>query len=731
MSSCAWSRLALVAVVVARAVGRVDDVLRIVVLAATAALLTAPLTRLLARRLPRGASAAITALVTFVAVLALVGVVFRFASVHVSELAQAITDRIEAFQPGSLPERVSRSLELPKAIDDTLSRLPAAVLTGEEDPLGAARRSIDVLLIVILAAFFQASAPNFVDGLVKLRPRSERGRLRAFAADVERRAGRHTRQGLALAAVVWIATTGVTMALGVPGGVVLGAWAGAWSLVPWVGGWVGMAPLVALAFTDGRPQGVLAIVAGLAIALAAGQVRRMWVERHSFVLGPALGVLALAAGSRLAGPPGALMAFTAVCVLMAAATSEHRPVLAGSDGTANADGPEAVKLEPPEQRRQPLLGALATAHEGVIRVVPGWRGALTVLAGVALGALVWMLVATSGRVITWLIIAALVAVAVDRPVAALQRRARVPRPVAIGAACAVGAIVLAGVVTLGASGGAATSSQVQKELPQAIADLEDAPVIGPWLREHDASVWVSQQLENLPQRLSEVRVAEWLPTVGERVLDLGWTMLLAMALLIDGPRLAAAMHRRVPARRRRQTARLTHASHAAIAGYLAGAAPVAGINATVVLAIALVLGIALAPVLAVWAFVWNFVPQIGGFMGGFPLVVLALAKGPAAAVAAGALFVTYQFVENHLIQPAIISEAIDVPAWAALLAALVGGAVGGVVGAVVLTPLVGVVKVLVDELRRDDFPGTTVPLKPAASEKGSTADSPAVQRALP
>ena len=75
---------------------------------------------------------------------------------------------------------------------------------------------------------------------------------------------------------------------------------------------------------------------------------------------------------------------------------------------------------------------------------------------------------------------------------------------------------------------------------------------------------------------------------------------------------------------------------------------------------------------------------------------------------AGLLYFTYQFIENHLIQPAIIGAAIDVPPWGTLIAALVGGAAAGVVGAVVITPLVGVVRVIRTELASADFPGATV-----------------------
>jgi predicted PurR-regulated permease PerM len=90
---------------------------------------------------------------------------------------------------------------------------------------------------------------------------------------------------------------------------------------------------------------------------------------------------------------------------------------------------------------------------------------------------------------------------------------------------------------------------------------------------------------------------------------------------------------------------------------------------------------------------------------------------------AGLLYFTYQFVENHLIQPAIIGAAIDVPPWGTLIAALVGGAAAGVVGAVVITPLVGVVRVVRSELAREDFPGvtTTAPRRVRGRQRGAIA----------
>ena len=164
----------------------------------------------------------------------------------------------------------------------------------------------------------------------------------------------------------------------------------------------------------------------------------------------------------------------------------------------------------------------------------------------------------------------------------------------------------------------------------------------------------------------------------------------------------------MPARHRRQYARITAATGTALAGYAAGSALVAGINATVVFSIAVVLGVGMAPILATWAFLWNFVPQIGGFMGGLPLVLFAFVAGPVRGLFAAVIYIVYQFIENHVIQPSVIGAAIDVAPWGTLVAALVGAAAAGVIGAVVITPLVGVVRVIRRELAREDFPGATV-----------------------
>jgi predicted PurR-regulated permease PerM len=354
---------------------------------------------------------------------------------------------------------------------------------------------------------------------------------------------------------------------------------------------------------------------------------------------------------------------------------------------------------------------------GGLTIPIGWRGAIVAAAMLGSGVLIWKLLQRTNPAIAWLLIGGFVAVALSRPIALLERRTRLSRQAAAALLLGTIAAILLLVTVAGVDDGARATTTVTERLPQVVADLEDTRIIGPWLRERDASVWIDEQMNDIPQRLERAQPEQWLPTVGARLVDLFWTALFAMALLIDGPRLLEAIRRRVPARHRRQYMRITAATGTALAGYAAGAALVASLNATVVFTIAIVLGVGLAPILAVWAFVWNFVPQIGGFMGGVPLILFALVAGPMRGLIAGLLYFGYQFVENHLIQPAVIGAAIDVAPWGTLIAALVGGAAAGVIGAVVITPLVGVIRVIRSELAREDFPGTVVRADLASEEQ--------------
>ena len=64
-------------------------------------------------------------------------------------------------------------------------------------------------------------------------------------------------------------------------------------------------------------------------------------------------------------------------------------------------------------------------------------------------------------------------------------------------------------------------------------------------------------------------------------------------------------------------------------------------------------------------------------------------------------------LENHVISPLIVGQAVNVTPPTTMLAALIGGATAGVPGALVATPLVGAVKQLYMQLRWGQEPMTS------------------------
>jgi predicted PurR-regulated permease PerM len=702
--------VALAGFAAAVAASRLDDVMGLIVSAAVLALLTLPITRWLSA-VGRGFAIASTAVLSLVTALVVGLVALRDLRTQATSIAELVNDRIDDVESSTTAGRVISSMRIESAIEGWLARVPDLIVVGEESGTGIGRQLVALVTVVILAAFLQSSGGKVVDAFASRWPRvaaagsdaldepaaddapgqSPRAEIRELLHAVDRRGLGAVRRSGVLVMSSFVVIALMADALSVPGAVVLGLWAGAWFAVPTIGWAVGLAPIGLVAWVESSPATTLAVLLTAVVGAIAIVTRRRYIDARTVRLGVGPYVIGLAVGVAMGGVVGSVVGLT--CVAVAAVVLTH-----------------PLPLPPPSPW---LVDRQRTTVVGGAVVPAGWRGVAVAAAGTATAVLIWLALMRATEAVVWILIGGFVAVAISRPVAFLVRRFGMHRLTAVGLLLTVGLLLVGAATITGADNGAEATTTVADELPAVVRDLEDSPVIGPWLADRDAAVWIEAQVNDLPQRVRTVRPADWFPAVGARVMDLFWTTLVAIALLIDGQRLVERSTRLVPVRGRRQFVRLTGAIGTALGGYAAGAALVAGINGAVVFAIAVLVGIGLAPILAAWAFVWNFVPQIGGFIGGMPLILFALIAGPTQALVAGVAFVIYQFVENNLIQPTVIGAAIDVPPWGTLVAALAGAAAAGVIGAIVLTPLVGVVRVVRTQLRSDDFPGVTVDLDSA------------------
>jgi predicted PurR-regulated permease PerM len=560
------------------------------------------------------------------------------------------------------------------------------------------------ILVTVLSAFLVAGRAHIMSAVTSLTAsKSRRRTVRATLTSAADLAGCHLRRTLVVSVGHGIVVVAVTAAYGLQAGLVLGGWAALVAVVPVLGGPAAWGPTIVLASTElSRPALVSLVVVAIAAVVADRLARRRFVDDVCLRVGPLVTGAALAAGVAAGGVAGATVALFAATAL-AAVVVRHDTSVTGALAQFADDGAGPEPLVPVEAGA--THGTRATLS---VRV--SWRtcvlvGALVVtLAGVRLG------FARTGPTVVWVVVGLIVAVGLDRPVSWVQRRTRWPRALVVATLGLLAAGTIVSLAAISAPQATRSSTSLVEDAPEVVRSLQSLPIIGPRLEDADAARRVEEAIGDLPDRVARSGLVDRIGSLaGDGLVGAFWTLVIVLSALLDGPRVVARAATELPARYRRQAVRLGRAGQMAVARYAAGSAFVAALNGLMVGIGAFALGVPLAPALAAWAMAWNFVPQIGGFVGGVPFVALAFSQSPISGVVAFVGFVIYQNIENHLIQPAVVGRAVDLPAWLALVAALVGAAIGGLVGAVLAVPVLGAVKVMHREWKREDFPGTTAP----------------------
>ncbi len=320
------------------------------------------------------------------------------------------------------------------------------------------------------------------------------------------------------------------------------------------------------------------------------------------------------------------------------------------------------------------------------------------LGGAALAALaVFTIVRTAPVMVTRLAVGVVVGIALSPLASAMQRRWGWSRPAASAAVGAGMGVVFAVVLLLVGPPAVRQAEEFSGEVPATVEELYSWPVIGSRLEESVASGTVLRWIDELPARLDEETIADF----GERLLGGLVTALVvliaALGVLFDGESTVRRVRTVLPERLRPRADRIGHLIYETFGHYFAGSLLVAALNGLVILTVGLILGVPLAPIAALWAVFTNLIPQIGGFLGGSFFVLLALTDSPTKAVIAAVVFLGYQQLENNVIGPAIVGNAVNLSPPTTMLAALVGGAAAGVPGALVATPLLGAVKAVLLE----------------------------------
>jgi len=265
--------------------------------------------------------------------------------------------------------------------------------------------------------------------------------------------------------------------------------------------------------------------------------------------------------------------------------------------------------------------------------------------------------------------------------------------------------------------------------------------IGHIVRKYHIQTWVQRNVPKLvgyAQTLSKPALAVGKGAVS-LVIELFIIFVLVLLLLLEGPKMRRWLLRQLSPQRAAGVSRVAGEVNRAVMGYMLGNVLTSIIAGLVVFVTLMIVHVPYPLLWGLWVALVDFLPMIGGALAGIPTVLFAFGvEGIGAGVVTLVVFLTYTQIENHILNPVIMSRTVKINPLLVLMAvligaslgSLIGGLFGGFVAALLAIPIAGALQVLVREAwqataTRPPEPGDAEPaVAEPAVEEPTVAEPP-------
>jgi predicted PurR-regulated permease PerM len=306
--------------------------------------------------------------------------------------------------------------------------------------------------------------------------------------------------------------------------------------------------------------------------------------------------------------------------------------------------------------------------------------------------------------LTWLVIAAFIAVAMSGPVNVLQRHMK--RGLAIALAYAA---LIAIPIGLGALLVPSLVDQIENlagNVPQYAQDVtefvQDNNTLNDLNDKYNFTSEIQSAADNLPSKIGDA--AGVLQDIGVGVVNSIFAavtiLILSVFMVGGGPRWVEAFVRSQPPGRAARMERAFRDVGNAIGNYVAGAmvqATIAGVGAFLVLKI---LGAPFAGPLALIVAFFDLIPVVGATIAAVLIaIVMLFVNFPVGVILWVVWALVYQQIENYVIQPQIQRRAVQIEPFLVLVSVLFGSTLFGVLGAVLAIPAAASLQIVWREYR--------------------------------
>ena len=338
--------------------------------------------------------------------------------------------------------------------------------------------------------------------------------------------------------------------------------------------------------------------------------------------------------------------------------------------------------------------------------IPTGRAVLRVVLIVVAVVLTLWLMYLLRRPLTWIFIAAFLAIALSGPITVLSRHVRRGFAVAIVylllilTPFALIGLLIPPIVT--------QANNLVQNLPEYAQEVTQFVNENERLRQlqddYDITGKLEEQAEKLPARLGDA--AGVLGDIGVGLVNSIFAavtiIVLSLFILSSGRRFLDAWIREYQPNREEWWHNLFARIGTAIGNYVAGAllqATIAGFTSWIVL---MILGVDFALPLAVVVFLLDLIPLVGATLGAIIVGIVTLFSDfPVDTVIWAVFAIVYQQVENNVIQPRIQARAVQLDPLIVLTSVLFGSALFGVLGALLAIPVAAALQITYREYRAE------------------------------
>jgi predicted PurR-regulated permease PerM len=335
-------------------------------------------------------------------------------------------------------------------------------------------------------------------------------------------------------------------------------------------------------------------------------------------------------------------------------------------------------------------------------VIPSARSIVRIVLIVVCVAICLYLLYLLRRPISWILIAAFLAVALSGPVNVLARRMRRGFAITIVylGLLAVPLLLIALIVPPLIT----EADKFAQDVPRYARDVTEFVQDNERLRsineDYDITGQIEKEAGKLPGKLGGAAGA--LRDVGFGIVNslfaLVTILVLAAFLLSNGRIWTDALIRSRPRMERERLRRALDHMAQAVAGYMAGALTIAMIAGVATFIVLTILGVPFAAPLAVIAGLFSLLPLVGATIAAVLIGVVTLFENfPTATIIWAVWAIVYQQFENHVIQPQIQKRTVHVQPFITIVAVLFGATLLGVLGALVAIPVAASIQILLRE----------------------------------